>query len=238
MDDRRRGNFSSFVASNLMSSASTAHDAADLPGPPIPIQSARELDWLRKAQRGDRAAYGQLVLALQDRLYNAVVRMVANRDEARELTQEAFTKGLEKLSSFRGDAAPYTWLFRIAINLSISHLRKERHHRTYSIDAPGGNGRGGEDQASGLLERMSRFRSETPDASVERRETQQQVLAALGRIDPEYRAILVMRDIEGFDYQQMADVLGLPLGTLKSRLFRARLSLREELKGYMNDKVS
>jgi RNA polymerase sigma-70 factor (ECF subfamily) len=72
-----------------------------------------------------------------------------------------------------------------------------------------------------------------PSDDAERRERDQKVLEALGRLDAEYRAVLVMRDIEGFDYQQMAEVLGLPLGTLKSRLFRARLALRDELKGYM-----
>jgi RNA polymerase sigma-70 factor (ECF subfamily) len=69
---------------------------------------------------------------------------------------------------------------------------------------------------------------------MEERERAEQVVAALGRIDPEYRAVLVMRDVEGFDYQQMADVLGLALGTLKSRLFRARVDLRDQLKSYMS----
>jgi RNA polymerase sigma-70 factor (ECF subfamily) len=75
--------------------------------------------------------------------------------------------------------------------------------------------------------------ADRPDAAAERRERNEKVLEALGRLDAEYRAVLVMRDVEGFDYQQMADVLGLPLGTLKSRLFRARLALRDELKSYM-----
>jgi len=79
---------------------------------------------LQKAQRGDRAAYGQVVVLYQDRLFNAVVRMVGDRDEARELTQEAFTRGLMNLNSFRGDASPYTWLFRIAVNpRSVSFAR-------------------------------------------------------------------------------------------------------------------
>src|SRR3712207_5918760 len=79
-------------------------------------------------------------------------------------------------------------------------------------------------------------RAAPPAERVEQRERDEAVLAALGRLDAEYRAVLVMRDIEGFDYQQMADVLGLPLGTLKSRLFRARLALRDELKAYMTEK--
>jgi RNA polymerase sigma-70 factor (ECF subfamily) len=119
-------------------------------------------------------------------------------------------------------------MFRIAVNLTISRLRKEHRHRTFSLD--GSNGTGGSNQASGLVDRV---RQNDPSAAAETRERAEQVVAALGRIDPEYRAVLIMRDVEGFDYQQMADVLGLPLGTLKSRLFRARTALRDELKAYM-----
>jgi len=191
---------------------------------------------LQRAQRGDRAAYGQIVVLYQDRLYNAVVRLVGDREEARELTQEAFTRGLSGIDSFRGDASPYTWLFRIAVNLSISQLRKVQRKRVFSLDGSGNpSGRDGEDQAAGLMDRVSREKGgESPLQGMERREEGEAVLAALGRIDAEYRAVLVMRDIEGFDYQQMADVLNLPLGTLKSRLFRARLALRDELKGYLS----
>lgn len=185
------------------------------------------------ARDGDRSAFGQIVVRHQDRLFTAILRMVGDYDEARELAQEAFTRALMKLDSFRGDAQPYTWLFRIAMNLAISRLRKDGRRRVFSIDA-GRNGRAGDEvQASGLLDRASVARSQSPADVVERREEHEQVLAALGRLDAEYRAILVMRDVEGFDYQQMADVLSLPLGTLKSRLFRARLALRDELKGYM-----
>ncbi|HEY8666906.1 MAG TPA: sigma-70 family RNA polymerase sigma factor [Tepidisphaeraceae bacterium] len=207
---------------------------------PTPVTDGahrKESEWLRKAQDGDRSAYGQIVIAYQDRLFNAVLRVVGDPEEARELTQEAFTRGLMKLESFRGDASPYTWLFRIAVNLAISQLRKVQRHRVFSLDRPGSNGNGrrghAEDQASGLIDRVTQDPSSSPPLELERRERDQQVLAALGRLDAEYRAVLVMRDIEGFDYQQMADVLGLPLGTLKSRLFRARLALRDELKSYL-----
>lgn len=225
-----------------MSSLSGAQYEADLP--PSSGDAARaaaagpaDAELIRKAQAGDRSAYGQLAVRYQDRLYNAIVRMVGDRDEARELTQEALTRGLMKLDSFRGESAPYTWLFRIAMNLAISELRRVQRQRVFSLDAPpgrNGRARGDGDQASGLVDRVTRDAQATPAEQAETRERHQQVLAALGRLDPEYRAVLVMRDVEGFDYQQMADVLALPLGTLKSRLFRARLALKDELKGYMN----
>ena len=228
-----------------MSSVSGAQfDEAGFPphagAQPAPAPDLLELELLKKAQDGDRGAYGRLVGLYQDRLYNAILRIVGDHDEARELAQETFTRGLDKLDGFRGEASPYTWLFRIATNLAISRLRKVQRHRTFSLDRPsgdsGGGSRGGsggnDDQASALIGRMASSEA-TPADEMLRRERNQQVLDALGRLDAEYRAVLVMRDIEGFDYQQMADVLGLPLGTLKSRLFRARLALRDELKAYM-----
>lgn len=199
----------------------------------------RELELLRAAQLGDRGAYGQLAILYQDRLHNAVLRLVGDADEARDLTQEAFTRGLVNLDSFRGDSSPYTWLFRIAVNLAISRLRKVQRHRVFSLDRPRTNGSASsrndstEDPASSLADRLAQQTADTPPQQLERRELHAQVLSALGRLDAEYRAVLVMRDIEGFDYQQMAEILGLPLGTLKSRLFRARLALRDELKAYL-----
>jgi RNA polymerase sigma-70 factor (ECF subfamily) len=116
-------------------------------------------------------------------------------------------------------------MFRIGVNLAISHLRKVQRRRTFSLDAPRN---GSDDQASALVDRIAADDS-SPTEAIERRETQEQVLAALGRLDAEYRTILVMRDIEDMDYQQMADVLNIPLGTLKSKLFRARLAMREQM---------
>jgi RNA polymerase sigma-70 factor (ECF subfamily) len=230
-------NFLAFLSSNTMSSFSRLQDGTDsAPGTTGGADStaARATDLLRRARTGDRGAYGQLAVIYQDRLYNAVLRLVGDRDEAAELTQEAFTRGLAALDDFRGESAPYTWLFRIAVNLSISRLRKVHRHRVFSLDAPStGNGQKPQDQASALIDRMKAGSDSSPTAAIERRERAEQVVAALGRIDPEYRAVLVMRDVEGFDYQQMADVLALPLGTLKSRLFRARIALRDELKSYM-----
>ena len=214
-----------------MSSLSGTQYEADRPAEPgAGAANSQQADLLRRARHGDRSAYGQIVLACQDRLYNAVLRMVGDPDDARELTQETFMRGLQKIESFRGDAQPYTWLFRIATNLVITEARKAHRQRTFSLDNPGRNGRqrdDGDSPASRLPDR-----GPSPAQSTENRERDSQVIAALTRIDAEYRAILVMRDIEGFDYQQMSEVLDLPLGTVKSRLFRARLALRDELKEY------
>lgn len=214
-----------------MSSFSRAHHPSVVQPPPVE-DGGRDL--LKQAQHGDRAAYGRLVVLFQDRIYNAVLRMVGDRDEAAELTQEAFTRGLASLDSFRGEAGVYTWLFRIAMNLAISRLRQVQKHRVFSLDSGNGRAHDGDGQARGLVDRARRESSDQPSSAMETRERAEQVVAALGRLDADGRAVLIMRDIEGFDYQQMADVLGLPLGTLKSRLFRARIALRDELKAYMS----
>jgi RNA polymerase sigma-70 factor (ECF subfamily) len=198
-----------------MSSLSGAHYEADFPVPASQRMAGKEAELLKRAQGGDRSAFGQIVVLYQDRLYNALLRVVGDAEEARDLTQETFTRALMKIDSFRGEAGPYTWLFRIGVNLAISQLRKLKRHRVFSLDRPSsGNGQAADsdDQASGLLDRVTQDRGAAPDESAETREEHQEVLSALGRLDAEYRAVLVMRDIEGFDYQQMAEVLSLPLG--------------------------
>jgi RNA polymerase sigma-70 factor (ECF subfamily) len=221
-----------------MSSVSGAHQEATSPRADSTTRGIRpDIALLRRAQAGDRAAYGQVVLMYQDRLFNAVLRLVGDRDEAADLTQEAFTRGLAKIDSFRGDSAVYTWLFRIAVNLAVSQLRKVQKQRVFSLNRPGvATGRGSDQsQASALVDRLADDGKSDPSRQAEHRERDEAVLAALGRLDAEYRAVLVMRDIEGFDYQQMAELLSLPLGTLKSRLFRARLALRDELRAYLGE---
>src|SRR5690242_19937107 len=153
-----------------MSSLSHAHDEAEGLGPAESTKADSsdsgasagrgvrpDVALLLKAQKGDRGAYGQIIVLYQDRLFNAVLRLVGDREEARELTQEAFTRGLMKLDGFRGDASPYTWLFRIAVNLAISQLRKVQRTRVFSLDRPGTNGQGrGDDQAASLVDRVAR----------------------------------------------------------------------------------
>ena len=210
------------------------------PATAVDPAAARAVDLLQRSVDGDRTAFGQLVLLYQDRVYNAVLRMVGDHDEAAELTQEAFAKALASLDGFRGDAHPYTWLFRIAMNGAVSRLRQVKRRRTFSLDGPAGKGDrradAPADQAASLLDRVRASGSPDPAVAAETKERAEQVVAALGRVDAEHRAVLVMRDVDGMDYQQMADVLALPLGTLKSRLFRARLALRDQLKAYMGKK--
>ena len=204
--------------------------------PTLEQAKAAELDRARKlldaAKDGDRRAYGEIAILYQERLYNGVLRIVGDHEEASELTQEALLKGLQNLQQHRGESGPYTWLFRIAMNLAISRLRKVRRRRTFSVSqAAYRANRAGDGPAA---DPQHADESPGPQQQLGRVERDAVVLAALGRLDVENRALIVMRDMEGFDYKQMADLLQLPLGTLKSRLFRARLALRGELRGYFD----
>jgi RNA polymerase sigma-70 factor (ECF subfamily) len=177
------------------------------------------------AMRGDRSALGQLLGQYQHRLFNVVLRMVSNREDAADVTQEAMLKIVTHFDDFQGKAKLTTWMTRIAINQSISHLRKRRHRRTQSLDDDGGdNGwrsRGAQDTADD--------REPGPLERVQQKEMIAHLHRAMDGMDHDFRGVLVLRDIDQMNYQEIAQVLEVPVGTVKSRLFRARLALRQEM---------
>jgi len=180
---------------------------------------------ISRCRSGDMKAFGTLVEKYQDRLFNAVHRMVYNVDDAQELTQEAFVRALKGLKKFREQAGFYTWLFRIGFNLCINYRRKQQSVSFSALQRP--SERGGH-QAAGLME-MADSQSPQPARQVQLGEEHQRVIDALQRLAPEARAVVVLRDIEELDYAEMAAILEIPTGTVKSRLFRARMALREQL---------
>jgi RNA polymerase sigma-70 factor, ECF subfamily len=191
---------------------------------------ANEPQLLSRIMRGDRGALGELLVHYQHRLYNVCLRMVGNRDDAAEVAQDTLLKVVEHIRDYNGQCAISTWMIRIAMNLSISHLRKRRLRRTASLEGTTGPAGGnGEDQGTALREQIANPREPGPHQSVQQREMIGHLHQSLTRLDDDFRAVLVLRDIDELDYQEIADVLGVPVGTVKSRLFRARLALREEM---------
>jgi RNA polymerase sigma-70 factor (ECF subfamily) len=172
---------------------------------------------------GDRAAFGQLVHKYQGRLFNTLLHVVGSREEAEDVCQEAFVQAFVKLETFRGRSAFYTWLYRIAFNLSVSRGRRKKAE--VSIDQH--RDRTGEEPADV---------SDGPSDQLLRDEEVLQVRNAISALAEEHRAILVLREIEGCCYESIAEILDLPLGTVRSRLHRARLQLREELIDMLKDK--
>ena len=175
---------------------------------------------LLTCRSGELEAFGELVRLYQDRVYNSLLRMCGNAHDAEELSQEAFVKAFESLHGFRADSGFYTWIFRIAVNLALSRRRRAKKVKFHSLDGP-------EDQ--GLDHILADGRQEDPAALVGREDLHRHVLQELAGLDDDYKIVLVLRDIEGMDYQQIAHVLALPLGTVKSRLFRGRSILQEKL---------
>ena len=168
------------------------------------------------ARQGDRDAFGILVERHQDRIFNSLLRVLGSRDDALDVVQDAMVQAFVKLDSFRGDAKFSTWLYRIAMNLALSYRR--RHRPSVSVEEL--KQRVGEEPVSELP---------APDKNLmdqERAATVQQALAAL---EVQHCQILVLREIENCSYADIAQILELPVGTVRSRLFRARMQLKEKL---------
>ena len=176
------------------------------------------------AKAGDASALSDLLDAWQHRLFNVCLRMLTHRDDAAEAAQETMLKVVQHIGNFDGRSKVGTWMIRIAMNESISTLRKRKRRYTESLDA-GSDG----SQASALRKQVVDQREPSPELSVQTSEELAHLQTALARIDEDYRSVLILRDIEQMDYQQIADVLDAPLGTVKSRLFRARLALRQQM---------
>lgn len=188
---------------------------------------------VEQVKAGDMAAFSRLVVKYQDRILNTCWRLIGNLDDARDLAQESFLRAMQSINSFQYKASFYTWLFRIAVNLSISHRRKSARQAKLSLhQAEGAEPR---NQASDLVDQMASAEPE-PSQKLSARETQEQVARALDELEDAHRILIVLRDIENFDYQQISEILSLPVGTVKSRLHRARLSLRDRLRPMLGQK--
>jgi RNA polymerase sigma-70 factor (ECF subfamily) len=186
-----------------------------------------------RACTGDMVAFGRLVAKYQDRVLNTCWRICGNREDAQDLAQEAFLHALRAIGSYRRRSAFYTWLFRIAVNASIAHRRKRA--RAPKLSLHGNDGRRSEDhQAARLVGRVSRD-PQDPIDRLSARELERELLAGLEQLDDERRAVVILRDIEGFDYRQIAEMLEIEVGTVKSRLHRARMELRDRLRHKMEE---
>lgn len=170
---------------------------------------------------GDTDAFGQLVVRYQDRLYNSLMLMVKSPEDARDLAQEAFVHAFRKLDSFRGDSQFYTWLFRIAVNATISFRRKAARQKTSSVETA--------KEAAGI-EPVDERGGARPSGRMEVQEEQELVRRALSELSDEFRQAIVLTEIEGLSYEDAAEAVGCPIGTIRSRIHRARNELREKLR--------
>lgn len=158
---------------------------------------------------------GRLIIKYQDRVYNSIIKICNNSDDAAELTQDTFVKVMENIAGFRGKSSFYTWLFRIAVNETINFCRRRFKVVTQSLD--------------GGIAVPADMSEGDPARLAQQKEVIALLTEAIGRLDEDHRVVLVLRDIEQMTYHQIAETLELELGTVKSRLSRARAMLREIL---------
>lgn len=210
------------TARSVKAAESSSGAPADAPLP--------DEELVRRVLLGNTEAFDALVVRYQDRVYSLLVRLSGSEEAAEDLAQETFFKAYRALSSFRQGSAFYTWLFRIAANTAFTRRRNEgrrRAHEGVSLDAEG-SGKGDEDGS--LKEQVADRKEESPDANLERQGLRERIQQGLAQLDENDRAVIVLRDIDGLDYDAIAEVMKITRAAVKSRLHRARLELAKKLK--------
>jgi RNA polymerase sigma-70 factor (ECF subfamily) len=172
---------------------------------------------VKAAQRGDEAAFEELVARHRDKIYGRAYSVVRNEEEAIDLSQEAWVKGWQRLTQFHGDASFSTWMTRITINLCLDHIRRRKRQPTDSLDALGEEGGG--------VERYMPPVTVNPTERLERGELRSRIDAAMCQLSEAHRTVLVLHEFEQMEYKQIAKTMGCSIGTVMSRLFYARRRL-------------
>ena len=189
---------------------------------------AAEEQFIERLRRGDAAAFEQLVNERSGEIYGLLYRLTENSEEARDLTQETFLRAFQSIGHFRGDADLKTWIYRIAINQARNRWRwwrRRRRDSTVSIDSTDVDGR------PTLVTTLKANGSSDPEQATLAHERERALRTALGSVRRIYREAVVLRDIEGFSYEDIAATLEISIGTVKSRLARGRQELRRKLEG-------
>ena len=188
--------------------------------------SLDEATWVRQCQNGNLEAMSCLIVKYQDRIYNAILKICQNHDDAAELTQDTFVKVLENINSFRGKSSFYTWLFRVAVNHTLNYCKRRFKLSPVSLDAENDQIEESKGKLAAVLAAPDGL---DPAVVAQQKELSQIVVNLIGQLAQEYRVVLVLRDIEQMTYAEIAEVLRIETGTVKSRLSRARAKLRQLL---------
>ena len=185
-----------------------------------------DADLIAASRSGCRESFGTLVERYQDRVFNLSYRLTGNYEDAADAAQETFLKAFRNLDSFRADSAFYTWVYRIAVNTIRS---RQRYRAVRPVERSIEAARGDEEDSRHSLKAEMPSRGPDPVEEASVNENRQLVEQAIARLDEDQRLLIVLRDIEGHNYAEIADLLDCPSGTIKSRLHRARLALKELL---------
>jgi RNA polymerase sigma-70 factor (ECF subfamily) len=183
-----------------------------------PAAAADSAEFVARLRTGDRRAFEDLVRTQQHRVYGLALRMLGNAAEAQDVAQEVFIRAHRGMAEFRGDARLSTWLYTIASRLCLNRLAGSERRLTHH----------GEE----MLVRLPDGRP-GPDETLERGELEEALHRAIAELDEERRVVVVLRDVEGLAYEEIAEILDLPVGTVRSRLHRGRLDLKEKLERFL-----
>src|SRR5215468_4187011 len=199
-------------------------------GDPPSNQREEDAALVARAKRGDREAFRALVERHERKAYAVALGMVKHPDDARDIVQEAFLKVWRSLGAFEGQSAFYTWLYRIVANLCIDHLRKGKAHVEYDDQRVHE-----EDQVAGDDNILPQTAGLHPGRALESKELGAALERALETLSPNHRAVLLMREVEGLSYREMAAAMGVSEGTIMSRLFHARKKMQSALVEFVKE---
>lgn len=191
----------------------------------ISVNSSVELEFIERLKSGEAKAFDEFVIRYSANVFALLIRLTEDEEEARDLTQDTFLNALKAIKNFRGDADLKTWLYRIAVNESRNRFRwwkRRNRSSTISLDAENVFGQTGEVADLG----------ENPETATLRRERERALRQALGELPANFREVIVLRDIEGLSYEEVASALETNVGTVKSRIARGREELRKNLSGF------
>ena len=193
-----------------------------------------DVELVARAQRGDQRAFEMLVIKYQRRIERLIARMVRDVDLVQDIAQETFIRAYRALPQFRGDAAFYTWLYRIAVNTAKKALvGLKRDPLVYESGLSGSND---DDDETSRVERELTDGS-TPESLLASKEIAQTVNAAIDALSPDLRQAITLREIEGLSYEEIADMMNCPIGTVRSRIFRAREAIAVRLRPLLDTRV-
>lgn len=194
-----------------------------------PIEIDDEAAVVAQARLGDAKAFGELLRRYEGKIFRLALHITQNREDAEDVLQEAFLKAYEHLDQFQGQSKFYTWIVRIAVNQALMKLRKRKSDRSVSLDDEIDTG---EDKVAREIAAWD----ENPEQRYTREEMNQILTSAIEGLAPIYRAVFVLRDVDGLSTEEAAEALDLSVPAVKSRLLRARLQLRDKLTRYFKRK--
>ena len=191
------------------------------------LEADSDLEVVRRVQNGDVAAFDQLVLKYRGRVYSVVYNLTSNREDAADLTQDAFIKSFQSINRFQGQSSFFTWLYRIAVNSTLPHLRKNRLRTFFSFEKINEDDKVSAEVIAALTDTTG------ADHETFARELQEKLNEAMQKLSIRHRTVITLFEIDGLGHQEIAEIMNCSVGTVRSRLHYAKQLLQSELQPYI-----